>query len=102
MTARSPSHHLSDGQLAVEFADSGPGLSEEALKKVFDPFFTTKKAGCGIGIGLSISYIIVERLGGRIEVRNGRQGGCVFRVNLPVAPPVKQENRNGRISHPGR
>ncbi len=77
---------LSDGQLAVEFADSGPGLSEEALKKVFDPFFTTKKAGCGTGIGLSISYSIVERLGGRIEVRNGKQGGCVFRVNLPVAP----------------
>ena len=75
----------SDGQMAVEFADSGPGLSEEALKKVFDPFFTTKKAGCGTGIGLSISYSIVERLGGRIEVRNGRQGGCIFQVRLPVA-----------------
>ena len=76
---------LSDGQLAVEFADSGPGLSDEALKKVFDPFFTTKKAGNGTGIGLAISYNIVERLGGTIEVRNGKQGGCVFRVNLPVA-----------------
>jgi two-component system NtrC family sensor kinase len=75
---------LGDRQLAVEFADSGPGLPEEALKKVFEPFFTTKKAGCGTGIGLSISYSIVERLGGTIEVRNGRQGGCVFRVNLPV------------------
>ena len=76
---------LGNGQLAVEFADSGPGLPEEALKKVFEPFFTTKKAGCGTGIGLSISYSIVERLGGTIEVRNGRQGGCVFRVNLPIA-----------------
>ena len=75
---------LGNGQLAVEFADSGPGLPEETLKKVFDPFFTTKKAGCGTGIGLSISHSIVERLGGTIEVRNGRQGGCVFRVNLPV------------------
>ena len=74
----------SDKQLAVEFADSGPGLPEEVLKKVFDPFFTTKKAGCGTGIGLAISYNIVERLGGTIEARNGRQGGCVFRVNLPV------------------
>lgn len=73
-----------DGLLAVEFADSGPGLSEEALQKVFDPFFTTKKAGCGTGIGLSISYSIVERLGGSIEVRNGKQGGCIFRVNLPI------------------
>jgi len=76
---------LSDKQLAVEFADSGPGLPEEVLKKVFEPFFTTKKAGNGTGIGLAISYNIVERLGGTIEVRNGKQGGCVFRVNLPVA-----------------
>ena len=76
----------SDGHLAVEFADSGPGLPEEVLKKVFEPFFTTKKAGCGTGIGLAISYSIVERLGGGIEVRNGKQGGCVFRVNLPVTP----------------
>jgi len=76
---------LSDGQLAVEFADSGPGLPEEVLKKVFEPFFTTKKAGSGTGIGLAISYSIVERLGGSIEVRNGKQGGCIFRVNLPVA-----------------
>lgn len=73
-----------DGQLALEFADSGPGLSEEALKKVFEPFFTTKKAGSGTGIGLAISYSIVERLGGSIEVRNGKQGGCIFRVNLPI------------------
>jgi two-component system NtrC family sensor kinase len=76
----------SNGHLAVEFADSGPGLPEEVLKKVFEPFFTTKKAGCGTGIGLAISYSIVERLGGGIEVRNGKQGGCVFRVNLPVTP----------------
>lgn len=74
-----------NGQLAVEFADNGPGLSEEGLKKVFEPFFTTKKAGSGTGIGLAISYSIVERLGGDIEVRNGRQGGCIFRVNLPIA-----------------
>ncbi|MFA7383807.1 MAG: ATP-binding protein [Desulfurivibrionaceae bacterium] len=75
---------LDNGQLAVEFADSGPGLPEEVLKKIFEPFFTTKKAGSGTGIGLAISFNIMERLGGSIEVRNGRQGGCVFRVNLPV------------------
>ena len=76
---------LDGKQLAVEFADSGPGLSEEVLKKVFEPVCTTKKAGSGTGIGLAISYSIIERLGGSIEVRNGKQGGCVFRVNLPVA-----------------
>lgn len=75
---------LNGRQLAVEFADSGPGLPEEILKKIFEPFFTTKKAGSGTGIGLAISYSIIERLGGSIEVQNGKQGGCVFRVSLPV------------------
>jgi len=76
---------LNGRQLTVEFADSGPGLPEEILKKIFEPFFTTKKAGSGTGIGLAISYSIIERLGGSIEVQNGKQGGCVFRVSLPVA-----------------
>ncbi|OGR06549.1 MAG: hypothetical protein A2520_10225 [Deltaproteobacteria bacterium RIFOXYD12_FULL_53_23] len=76
---------LNGRQLAVEFADSGPGLPEEILKKIFEPFFTTKKAGSGTGIGLAISYSIIERLGGSIEVQNGKQSGCVFRVSLPVA-----------------
>jgi len=71
-------------QIIVEFADNGPGLSEDTLKKVFEPFFTTKKMGSGTGIGLAISYNIMERLGGSIEARNGLQGGCVFRVTLPA------------------
>jgi len=70
--------------IRVDVADSGPGLPPEALKKVFEPFFTTKQAGSGTGIGLSISYNIIERLGGSIEAKNGRQGGCVFSVALPV------------------
>ncbi|MGV1100690.1 sensor histidine kinase [Thiovibrio sp. JS02] len=73
-------------QIRVEIADSGPGLPSEALEKVFEPFFTTKQAGSGTGIGLSISYSIVERLAGTIEARNGRAGGCVFSVNLPIRP----------------
>jgi two-component system NtrC family sensor kinase len=71
-------------QIMVEFADNGPGLSEDALKKVFEPFYTTKKMGSGTGIGLAISYNIMERLGGSIEARNGVQGGCIFRVTLPA------------------
>ena len=72
-------------QLFVEFADNGPGLSEDALKKVFEPFFTTKQMGSGTGLGLAISYNIMERLGGSIEARNGLEGGCVFRVTLPAS-----------------
>jgi len=51
---------LNARQLAVEFADSGPGLPEEVLKKVFEPFFTTKRPGEGTGLGLSIVNSIVE------------------------------------------
>jgi two-component system NtrC family sensor kinase len=71
-------------QVIVDFADNGPGLSADALKKVFEPFFTTKKMGSGTGIGLAISYNIMERLGGTIEARNGSEGGCIFRVTLPA------------------
>ncbi len=80
------STRLAGKQIMVEFADNGPGLSADALKKVFEPFFTTKKMGSGTGIGLAISYNIMERLGGSIEARNGLQGGCVFRVTLPTLP----------------
>jgi two-component system NtrC family sensor kinase len=74
-------------QVIIEFADSGPGLSDDALKKVFEPFFTTKKMGSGTGIGLAISLSIMERLGGTIEAQNRLEGGCAFRVILPV--PIK-------------
>ncbi len=75
---------LAEKQLVVEFADNGPGLPEDVLKKVFEPFFTTKKMGSGTGIGLAISFNIMERLGGAIEARNGSESGCVFRVTLPA------------------
>ncbi len=80
---------LTRGQIRVEIADSGPGLSPEALGKIFEPFFTTKQAGTGIG--LSISYNIVERLGGAIEARNGKTGGGIFTVTLPVGDRPKED-----------
>ena len=68
----------------ISVADTGPGVSEEAAKKIFDPFFSTKDHG--MGMGLSIVRTIVEAHNGHIEVenRNGARG-AVFRVNLPLA-----------------
>ncbi|MDF2766060.1 MAG: ATPase, partial [Rhodospirillales bacterium] len=68
----------------VSIADTGPGVSPEAAKKIFDPFFSTKDHG--MGMGLSIVRTIVETHNGRIEVdnRNGEKG-AVFRVKLPLA-----------------
>ena len=75
-------------RLLVEFADSGPGMAAEHLQKIFDPFFTTKKAGKGTGLGLSISKNIMQRLNGDIHAENGRQGGCLFTVTLPLGEAV--------------
>ena len=68
----------------VSIADTGPGVSPEAAKKIFDPFFSTKDHG--MGMGLSIVRTIVETHNGHIEVdnRNGAKG-AVFRVKLPLA-----------------
>ena len=68
----------------VAVADSGRGIAPEHLKKLFDPFFTTKPVGQGTGLGLSVSYGIVNRHGGHIEVDSPPGGGTIFRVWLPV------------------
>ncbi|QIE42008.1 sensor histidine kinase [Rhodobacteraceae bacterium SC52] len=73
--------------IKITVTDSGPGLSEAALAQVFDPFFTTKEPGKGLGLGLSISFNIVEDFGGHLRARNLDQGGAEFSVELPAAAP---------------
>ncbi|MGE8413985.1 MAG: ATP-binding protein [Pseudomonas sp.] len=68
----------------LEVSDSGSGIDEQHLKKIFDPFFTTKPIGQGTGLGLSLSYGIVKKHGGRISVRSKVGSGSTFRVELPL------------------
>ncbi len=70
----------------VEIEDSGKGIKPEHLSRIFDPFFTTKPVGSGTGLGLSLSYNIVQEHGGRIEVKSELGKGSVFRVVLPQHP----------------
>jgi two-component system, NtrC family, sensor kinase len=67
---------------AVAVQDNGCGMSEETLKHIFEPFFTTKK-GSGTGLGLPITYGIVKKLGGTIEIESKEGVGTTMTVVLP-------------------
>ena len=71
-----------DGFVEIRVADSGPGLSAEAMARVFEPFFTTKPQG--IGLGLSICKSIVNAHGGELTVGSRVTGGAEFQLRLPA------------------
>jgi PAS domain S-box-containing protein len=75
----------------VEIADTGAGIPPEILPRIFDPFFTTKPVGTGTGLGLPVSYGIMERHHGKIEVHSEVGKGSTFRVTLPVQPDKHKE-----------
>lgn len=78
------STRANSGTLTASFADSGPGMDDETLRRIFDPFFTTKEAGEGTGLGLTISYGIIDEHGGRIWAESGSGKGTTFHIELPV------------------
>jgi two-component system NtrC family sensor kinase len=82
---------LCDDEVFVEVADNGCSIAPEHLGRIFDPFFTTKPVGKGTGLGLSVSYGIVRRHGGRIDVHSCKGEGSRFRVCLPVRHEAPRE-----------
>jgi two-component system, NtrC family, sensor kinase len=86
---------LRDGQAALEFADTGCGMSPEVLENIFEPFYTRSRTGKGTGLGLSISHRIISSHGGEIEAVSAGPGqGSKFTVRLPLKPAesVKEES----------
>ena len=71
----------------VAIQDTGTGIKPENMNRIFEPFFTTKPVGSGTGLGLSLSYSIVNKHGGRIDVESKFGVGTTFTVRLPVIPP---------------
>jgi signal transduction histidine kinase len=72
----------------VTVEDDGAGIAAENLPRIFDPFFTTKPVGKGTGLGLSLSYGIVKKHNGRLEVESTCGRGTRFTVSLPIRRPV--------------
>lgn len=73
-----------DDSVEIQIADTGSGIPVENLTKVFDPFFTTKAVGQGTGMGLNISYQIIQEHQGAIDVASKMGEGTVFTIALPV------------------
>jgi two-component system NtrC family sensor kinase len=81
-------------KVRVEVADDGPGVSAKDEPKLFQPFFTTKPVGQGTGLGLSVSYGIIESYGGSIGYRSNAWGGATFYFELPAgdsSTPIRQD-----------
>jgi PAS domain S-box-containing protein len=73
-------------KVIIEIADTGKGIPPENLRRIFEPFFTTKPVGQGTGLGLSVSYNIVQRHQGQLTVDSEPGRGSTFRITLPVHP----------------
>jgi two-component system, NtrC family, sensor kinase len=81
----------SDGYVRLVVRDNGEGIAPENLAKIFHPFFTTKPEGKGVGLGLAVSYGIIEAHGGDIEVNSKVGEGTAFTVSLPLQAAAKAE-----------
>ena len=77
--------NAAEGTIEIAISDTGAGIGPENLERVFDPFFTTKGVGHGTGLGLSVSYGIVQSHNGDIAVASVPGSGATFTISLPIA-----------------
>jgi two-component system NtrC family sensor kinase len=78
----------------LQVRDNGEGIRTEHVGKIFDPFFTTKPEGKGVGLGLAVSYGIVEAHGGEVDVSSQPGQGATFTVKLPLKAPEQNVEVN--------
>lgn len=74
--------------ISISIKDEGVGIPEENLRRIFDPFFTTKPEGEGTGLGLSVSYGIISKHRGQIDVESQPGQGSTFTIKLPYDQPL--------------
>jgi two-component system NtrC family sensor kinase len=79
----------------IEISDTGSGIPNEILPRIFDPFFTTKPVGTGTGLGLALSYGIIQKHQGRINVTSELGIGTCFRITLPIRRNLERGREKG-------
>ena len=89
--------HRIEGRLQLHFSDNGVGMPEDVQQKIFEPFFSTKGAH-GTGLGLSVSYSIIERHSGSISVVSKPGNGSRFTIDLPAATVEGSEDLSDALS----
>lgn len=87
-----------NGGSLLEIADTGKGIAGDAIEHIFEPFFTTKEMGEGAGLGLSISYGIIQEFGGTINVKSEPGMGTVFTILLDSAEKQKSNRKKELIN----
>jgi len=97
--------HVSAGRVSVVVQDFGTGIEPENLKRIYDPFFTTKTQPRngqhkGTGLGLAVSYGIMQEHGGKMHVESVVGVGTVFRLEFPAAAALLRENGTGESAEP--
>lgn len=94
-----------DNIIRLEIIDQGCGIPESDITKVFNPFYTSKKEGEGTGLGLSVSYGIINKHSGRIQLENIPDGGVKATIELPVSQSIKSapsiQNSTVEFKHVG-
>lgn len=84
--------YLNSEKIYISITDNGIGMQEEQLEKIFEPFYTTKKVGEGIGLGLYVSYKIINAHNGSIKATSKKGEGSCFSIILPIKSKMQQNN----------
>ncbi|TAK07025.1 MAG: response regulator [Candidatus Manganitrophaceae bacterium] len=85
----------------ISIRDTGSGIAEKDLSRIFDPFFTTKDVGKGTGLGMTITYKIIETHHGKIEVKSKTGSGTEVTITLPLSQPSASDEKTGRGLYAG-
>jgi signal transduction histidine kinase len=75
---------IEEDKLVIEFEDNGSGIKKENIQKIFEPFFTTKPVGQGTGLGMSISYKIIKKHNGNINIESEVGKGTKITITIPI------------------